>query len=86
VEPVLSLTNTYHQYSERIRTHGNASIVVRIVTRRCRACKAFDLKYRKLSLELQQQQAPVVFYEMDVFAVKDVKKLLEIKVAPSIVM
>jgi hypothetical protein len=37
-------------------------------------------------LELQQQQAPVVFYEMDVFAVKDVKKLLEIKVAPSIVM
>jgi hypothetical protein len=60
--------------------------LLRIGACRCRACKAFDLKYRKLSLELQQQQAPVVFYEMDVFAVKDVKKLLEIKVAPSIVM
>ena len=37
-------------------------------------------------MDMDAAGEPTEFYEMDVFEVKDVKKLLGIKVAPSIVM
>ncbi|KAG5177504.1 hypothetical protein JKP88DRAFT_216134 [Tribonema minus] len=67
-------------------SHGDRLVIIKAYVPWCRACKAFDLKYRRLGLELEQQDAPASFYEIDVFAVKDVKQLLDIKVAPSVIM
>eukprot|EP00612_Vaucheria_litorea_P006319 CAMPEP_0171473118 /NCGR_PEP_ID=MMETSP0946-20130122/1657_1 /TAXON_ID=109269 /ORGANISM="Vaucheria litorea, Strain CCMP2940" /LENGTH=133 /DNA_ID=CAMNT_0012002833 /DNA_START=216 /DNA_END=617 /DNA_ORIENTATION=- len=68
------------------KSQSNRLVVIKAFVPWCRACKAFDQKFRKLGLDLESQGAPVTFYEVDVFAVKDVKNLLDIKLAPSIVM
>lgn len=73
-------------YEEAVIQSEESLVVIKAFVPWCRACKGFDVKFRKLNADLLRQEAPVHFYELDVFAVKDVKMLLDIKVAPSVVM
>lgn len=53
-------------------------VVIKIYAGFCRACKAFDRKFRLLSLDFQEQGANVKFFEMDWMKTRDLCKSLQV--------
>lgn len=53
-------------------------VVIKIYAGFCRACKAFDRKFRTLSLDFQEQGANVKFFEMDWMQMRDLCKSLQV--------
>lgn len=53
-------------------------VVIKIYAGFCRACKAFDRKFRLLSLDFQEQGANVKFFEMDWMQTRDLCKSLQV--------
>lgn len=53
-------------------------VVIKIYAGFCRACKAFDRKFRLLSMDFQEQGANVKFFEMDWMQMRDLCKSLQV--------
>lgn len=53
-------------------------VVIKIYAGFCRACKAFDRKFRLLSLDFEEQGANVKFFEMDWMKTRDLCKSLQV--------
>lgn len=57
-------------------------VVIKIYAGFCRACKAFDRKFRLLSLDFEEQGANVKFFEMDWMKTRDLCKSLQVGERP----
>ncbi|CAN0503544.1 unnamed protein product, partial [Laminaria digitata] len=55
-------------------------VVVKVYAGFCRACKAFDRKYRALALDYEEAGANIKFFEMDWMQTRDLCKSLQVRV------
>ena len=67
-------------YFKVLSTNADKIVVVKIHAGFCRACKAFDKKYRALALEYDEEGAEIKFFEMDWMHTRDLCKSLEVRV------
>ncbi|CAN0201675.1 unnamed protein product [Ectocarpus fasciculatus] len=78
----VEVIGTAERYFEVLRENAQKDqiVVIKIYAGFCRACKAFDRKFRLLSLDFQEQGANVKFFEMDWMQTRDLCKSLQKKV------
>ncbi|CAN0536294.1 unnamed protein product [Ectocarpus sp. 12 AP-2014] len=78
----VEVIDTAERYFEVLRENAQKDqiVVIKIYAGFCRACKAFDRKFRLLSLDFQEQGANVKFFEMDWMQTRDLCKSLQKKV------
>eukprot|EP00904_Undaria_pinnatifida_P009536 jgi/Undpi1/5712/HiC_scaffold_2.g00986.m1 len=62
--------------------NANEIVVVKVYAGFCRACKAFDRKYRALALDYEEAGANIKFFEMDWMQTRDLCKSLQVKKLP----
>lgn len=74
------MISTAERYFEVLRENAQKDqiVVIKIYAGFCRACKAFDRKFRLLSLDFQEQGANVKFFEMDWMQTRDLCKSLQV--------
>lgn len=84
--PLLSLALNANQVIDSMDTYFHVLaanpdniVVVKVFAGFCRACKAFDRKYRKLALEYEAAGANIKFYEMDWMQTRDLCKSLQVR-------
>lgn len=65
-------------YFEVLAANQDTIVVVKVFAGFCRACKAFDRKYRALALEYEAAGANIKFYEMDWMETRDLCKSLQV--------
>lgn len=65
-------------YLDVLATYADSIVVMKVFAGFCRACKAFDHKYRKMATEYQAAGANVKFFEMDWMANRDLCKSLQV--------
>lgn len=73
---VIDSINTYFRVLEE---NPDNIVVIKVYAGFCRACKAFDRKYRTLALEYEEAQANVRFCEMDWMQTRDLCKSLQVR-------
>lgn len=66
-------------YFHVLSANADKIVVVKIYAGFCRACKAFDKKYRALALEYEAAGAGIKFFDMDWMSTKDLCKSLQVK-------
>ncbi|CAM9862626.1 unnamed protein product, partial [Hapterophycus canaliculatus] len=78
----IQVIGTAERYFEVIKENADEDkiVVIKIYAGFCRACKAFDRKFRLLSLDFEEQGANVKFFEMDWMKTRELCKALQKKV------
>lgn len=66
-------------YFDVLSANADKIVVVKIYAGFCRACKAFDKKYRALALEYEAAGAGIKFFDMDWMSTKDLCKSLQVR-------
>lgn len=66
-------------YFQVLSSNADKIVVVKIYAGFCRACKAFDKKYRALALEYEAAGADIKFFDMDWMSTKDLCKSLQVR-------
>lgn len=61
-------------------------VVIKIYAGFCRACKAFDRKFRLLSLDFEEQGANVKFFEMDWMKTRELCKALQVGILSALLL
>ncbi|CAM9459855.1 unnamed protein product, partial [Choristocarpus tenellus] len=74
------LLETMEDYLEVLAANPDKLVVVKVFAGFCRACKAFDVKYRRTAIAYAG--APVKFCEMDWMKTRDLCKSLQVKKLP----
>lgn len=66
-------------YFKVMEENANEIVVVKVYAGFCRACKAFDRKYRALALDYEEAGANIKFFEMDWMQTRDLCKSLQVR-------
>lgn len=56
-------------------------VVIKVYATFCRACKAFDRKYRQLAIDYEKKGANVKFCDMNWMANRDLCKSLQVRLS-----
>lgn len=66
------------QYFQILAENAESIVVVKVWAGFCRACKAFDRKYRQLAIDYEAAGANVKFCQMDWMANRELCKSLQV--------
>ena len=66
-------------YFKVMEENANEIVVVKVFAGFCRACKAFDRKYKTLALDYEEAGANIKFFEMDWMQTRDLCKSLQVR-------
>ncbi|CAM9844546.1 unnamed protein product, partial [Discosporangium mesarthrocarpum] len=69
------MLETMDDYLEMLAAHPDKLVVVKVFAGFCRACKAFDVKYRRMSIEYADDD--IHFCEMDWMKNRELCKSLQ---------